>query len=333
MNYKKFSLNLRKKFYTETYFNLGNVVLCCSGGVDSIVLLELTQKLLENKKISSLRVLYFNHKQRSKNEINKDIECIQKNLKPGLKFEVIELNLPLKSSESSMRSARINFLTRNVSKNELVFLAHHSDDNIETFIVKLLRGSHPSTLRGLKFKSKIQNLHLIRPLLDFTKKELVEYAKEQKLIWNEDLTNSETTFLRNSIRNEILPLLEKRRAGSKKNLIRFFKELEVKNKKKEKNVSQKKISQYKKALHSNQGLKIESLTFKTLKLVLEKIVLNENTSVNYSHWKTLKEIIKNHARNPKKTKILQFPGVFEALFLENRIFLRPKTSAHLPKEK
>ena len=85
-----------------------------------------------------------------------------------------------------------------------IAVAHHADDQLETFFINLLRGAG---IRGLKGMQPV-NGHIIRPLLDFSREEIHQYAIENGIQWREDHTNAETQFLRNKIRHELLPVID-----------------------------------------------------------------------------------------------------------------------------
>lgn len=87
---------------------------------------------------------------------------------------------------------------------DYIAVAHHADDQLETFFINLLRGAG---IRGLKGMQKV-NGHIIRPLLDIPRTEILQYAVEHHLEWREDHTNAETLYLRNKIRHELLPVID-----------------------------------------------------------------------------------------------------------------------------
>ena len=87
---------------------------------------------------------------------------------------------------------------------DYIAVAHHADDQLETFFINLLRGAG---IRGLKGMLPV-NGHIIRPLLDVSREEIHQYAIENGIQWREDHTNAETQFLRNKIRHELLPVID-----------------------------------------------------------------------------------------------------------------------------
>lgn len=87
---------------------------------------------------------------------------------------------------------------------DYIAVAHHADDQLETFFINLLRGAG---IRGLKGIQPV-NGHIIRPLLNISRVEIQQYAEEHQLQWREDHTNAETLYLRNKIRHELLPVID-----------------------------------------------------------------------------------------------------------------------------
>ena len=132
------------------------------------------------------------------------------------------------SVEMAARKLRHKFFAgaareRNIST---VALAHHTDDQVELFFLRLLRGSGGEGLAGMKWRSPSpvdKTISLVRPLLEFSKSELVKFARENKISFRNDATNFSTDFLRNRIRNELLPLLRKNyQPGLNKAILRLM---------------------------------------------------------------------------------------------------------------
>ena len=88
---------------------------------------------------------------------------------------------------------------------DAIAVAHNADDQVETFLMRIIRGSGMSGLSAMKFK----NEKIIRPLLSISRQEILQYLKINKLKYRTDKTNAQNLFLRNKIRNNLIPLLEK----------------------------------------------------------------------------------------------------------------------------
>lgn len=132
------------------------------------------------------------------------------------------------SVEMAARKLRHEFLARVAKREKIpaIALAHHADDQVELFFLRLLRGAGGEGLAGMKWRSFSpvdKNISLVRPLLDFSKSELLGFACEQKIHFREDATNLSNDFLRNRIRNELLPLLQKKyQPGLSKTVLRLM---------------------------------------------------------------------------------------------------------------
>jgi tRNA(Ile)-lysidine synthase len=99
---------------------------------------------------------------------------------------------------------------RHLTTGSLLLLAHHADDQVETVLYRLLRGSGPRGLSGIPANRQVGRGELLRPLLSFTRSELQAYAEQKKLGWVDDESNADTDFDRNFIRHRLLPPLRER---------------------------------------------------------------------------------------------------------------------------
>jgi tRNA(Ile)-lysidine synthase len=119
------------------------------------------------------------------------------------------------SVEMAARQLRHEFLARAARRQKIVTvaLAHHADDQVELFFVRLLRGAGGAGLAGMKWRSPspaAPSVSLVRPLLGFPKAELLAFAAENKVRFRDDATNFSRDVLRNRIRHELLPLLRRK---------------------------------------------------------------------------------------------------------------------------
>jgi tRNA(Ile)-lysidine synthetase-like protein len=174
----------------------GRYVVAVSGGVDSMVLLD----LLRQRGKLELVVAHFDHGIRA--ESARDRKLVQRIAKAyDLPFFYAEGNLGPKAGEALAREARYTFLHKVLEEQgaKAIITAHHQDDMLETAIMNLLRGTGRRGLSSLKSREG-----LIRPLLEWTKKDIREYADEHDLVWAEDATNDDEKYLRNYIRHNIL---------------------------------------------------------------------------------------------------------------------------------
>ncbi|STC91824.1 tRNA(Ile)-lysidine synthase [Chryseobacterium carnipullorum] len=179
-------------------------LLAVSGGSDSMVLASLFQDLG-----LMYQVAHINYKLRGK-----DSDLDQKTVqdfceKNHIQFHLYEVSEKDKKPENSIqlwaRELRYHFFREIQEQQNLEFLvtAHHLNDQLETFIINLSKASGINGLSGIPAETH----NILRPLLNFSKKEIYEYAEENRIDFREDLSNKKSDYLRNKIRNEIVPKL------------------------------------------------------------------------------------------------------------------------------
>lgn len=181
------------------------LILAISGGVDSMVMLDLLAKLEY-----SIVVCHVNHELRTKE--SDDDEAFVKLCanERKLDFYLQKIGIQLKSISSGnlqdkARALRYAFFNKilNKTKADYILTAHHQDDQIETVLHNLFRGTGIQGLSGIEVKRG----NLVRPLLAFSKQEILAYAKANNIAYKEDTSNRESKYARNKIRNKILPIL------------------------------------------------------------------------------------------------------------------------------
>lgn len=201
------------------------ILVAVSGGVDSMVLCFLLSEL--NYKIAIV-TCDFGLRKESKAEVHFVKKWAEQNKKPfySEKFDTKKDAQKNKISiQMAARNLRYDYFEKLCQKNKYPWIAtaHHLDDSLETFLIHLGRASG---LKGLLGIPKIQG-KIIRPLLDFSKNELMDFAKQKNIVWKEDSSNAKTDYLRNQLRHMVIPELKKINAHFLKNFsesIRILKE-------------------------------------------------------------------------------------------------------------
>lgn len=180
----------------------GIYIVAVSGGLDSVVLLD----MLRREPQLQLVVAHANHGQRA-NAIADEALVIHYAQQYGLRLEIEHLALAPHCSEEQARQARYAFLQHCSKKHSArgIVTAHHQDDMVETVLMNIMRGTG---WRGLAPFATQNNI--ARPLLTFTKNDLVAYARKHQLVWHEDDTNRDEAYLRNYIRHTLMPLLDQK---------------------------------------------------------------------------------------------------------------------------
>jgi tRNA(Ile)-lysidine synthetase-like protein len=182
----------------------GKYVVAVSGGVDSVVLLSLLTDLPKDDLI--LVVAHYDHGIRKDSQNDRlFVEKLAKTY--NLKFYFDVGHLGQKASEEEARNARYKFLNKIVKKEKAdgLITAHHQDDQIETAIINIIRGTGRKGLSSLS-----SNKSILRPLLKYSKEDITDYAMKHNLTWHEDSTNKDIKYLRNYIRHQIIPRLDKK---------------------------------------------------------------------------------------------------------------------------
>ncbi len=205
--------------------NSGDCLLVgVSGGIDSMCLMDLLQK-----SGFKLIIAHFNHHLRE--ESTNDAQFVEKIAKQkGLDFIDGEADIykivseTRQSIEATARYMRYEFLFKEAEKNHAaaVVVGHTADDQVETILLHIIRGCGLDGLLGMKFISKTQfssELPLIRPLLAWWRKDTLQYCQNNHLDLINDGSNLDIKFLRNRIRHELIPLLEKYNPGFKDHII------------------------------------------------------------------------------------------------------------------
>ncbi|MBE7689154.1 tRNA lysidine(34) synthetase TilS [Tenacibaculum piscium] len=183
------------------------LLIAISGGLDSVVLTHLLAQLKYD-----ISLAHCNFQLR--NEASNLDEVFVKNLSEKLKIPVFSIQFDTLeyakkqqlSTQLSARKLRYDWFEK-LSENhafDYVLTAHHADDNLETFLINLTRGTGLDGLTGIP----AVNGNIVRPLLKFSRAEIQKYALENNIKWREDASNAETKYVRNKIRHQIIPVLK-----------------------------------------------------------------------------------------------------------------------------
>lgn len=183
------------------------LLIAISGGVDSVVLTHVLHQLSFDVSLAHCNF------QLRDNESDLDEEFV-KELGKKLNSQTFTTRFDTKefaeenklSTQVAARELRYQWFDELVEKNQFdyVLTSHHTDDNLETFLINLTRGTGLEGLTGIP----AINGKIIRPLLPLSRQEILEFAEKNSINWREDASNSETKYLRNKIRHEIVPKLK-----------------------------------------------------------------------------------------------------------------------------
>ncbi len=185
------------------------IFVAYSGGVDSHVLLHLSAASSLKDKITAV---YVNHGLQEQAN-SWAAHCAQIASLLGIGFRELSVDARQKrreSPEETARNERYQALQSLLAENDVLLLAQHREDQMETVLLQLFRGAGLAGLSGMPEKMDFGKGILLRPFIDVSKQQIKDYAAQHKLHWIEDPTNVLNDFDRNYLRNEIVPLIKKR---------------------------------------------------------------------------------------------------------------------------
>jgi tRNA(Ile)-lysidine synthase len=192
------------------------ILIACSGGPDSVALFSLLRQLAP-KYAWRLGLAHFNHKLRPGAAVRDErfVRDLARKFKVAfyggrgdVKWEARRRNA---SIEECARQMRYDFFLRIARKKKFhaVALAHTKDDQAETVLMRVLQGTGLRGLQGIRERFKMGCMTCVRPLLSFTKKELLEYLATQRIPFRSDRSNESSRFVRNRIRLQLIPGLQR----------------------------------------------------------------------------------------------------------------------------
>lgn len=285
--------NSVKKFLTKNIkdINKKTFAVAYSGGIDSQTALHIIYKLKKELGFN-LIIIHINYNLRG--EESKKDELFARNIakKYNLNIyikEIKEGSYNKKNIQNEAREDRYNFFEELFSKNifDYLIIAHNKDDFVETIIYRMIKGAGADIYNCLKKK----NNYILRPILNFYREDIENYAKENNLEYREDASNKKNKYARNKIRNLIIPMLETINKKSKDNIIKFSKRAYLENK-----FLRKKINNiYKKNLINKNSINIENI--KNLnriflnRIIIKFIAESEKNNIEITE-KRISEIIK-----------------------------------------
>lgn len=197
--------------------NSGKLLLACSGGLDSMVLLSIASDYAKRKG-HVLELLHVNYGLRGE-ESDGDAAFVQnEGLRLGLKVHTLKAEANPKTGvgvQNWARQIRYEWFHQLAGPHDRILLAHHRDDLIETILMRVVRGSSLQGLMGMKSREG----PFFRPLLDCSRLAIAAFAHEHDITYREDSSNASLDYSRNRLRHMILPELEAMFPGARHNLL------------------------------------------------------------------------------------------------------------------
>lgn len=209
----------------------GKLFVGFSGGADSAALLLALHQLRQ-----PCIAVHFHHGLRPSAADRDRAWCEAFCSTRGIPLEAVSLAVPehrhsREGLEAAARRCRLDAWRQRCTKTDVVALAHHRDDALETLLLRLLRGGNTSALIGLRADRTLAGVRFIRPLLGMRKSDLTEFLRENSVTdWCEDASNRDTTIRRNAVRHRLLPLVREiadGQAGLEHSLTRLAEDAET----------------------------------------------------------------------------------------------------------
>ena len=306
-----------------------SVLIAISGGADSVCLTYILWQL-KKKYGLDIRLIHFRHGLRSKKREDKEEKLIRNLAKGfGLPLRVKKINVSEYAKKNKLtveeagRNLRYQSLIDSAIKNNFDKIAtgHNLDDQAETVLFNLLRGSGLPGLRGIPVIRQEKGVGIIRPLLGISRKEILQYAEERNLPFSVDETNISFSYTRNRIRYELLPLLEKYNPRIKEHLAHLaeiVREEEVKKEEKVKKIIPRLI------IHRGKKIILDLKKFLCYNEISQDRIIDYLLESwgrkSFVHFTALKELI-----TEKKTgKSIDLGRGWRAEKVDSKIYFFPK---------
>ena len=282
------------EFLEENITDNSKVIIACSGGPDSMCLLNLLIKLKINKNLE-LIVAHVNHKLRSASDDEaKIVEDYAK--KNKVTFELQELDYQnTKFSEDDAHRKRYKFFKSLIKKYKANYLvtAHHGDDLIETILMRIARGSNLNGYIGIKRITQNEDYITLRPLLSTTKEEIIKYNESENIPYVIDESNDSLKYTRNRYRKNVLPFLKNEDEYIHLKYLKFSEELEEYDNFVNNYIKEKEFIVDNQIVINKITNESEFIKRKTIELIVKSIQLNDYFNISDKQMNELLKLIYN----------------------------------------
>ena len=271
----------------KLFNNTEPIVVALSGGIDSMVLFDIMNNLNDN-----VIIAHVNHNKRP--ESVKEYSYIEKMAKEkNIPFEGYSIEETTDNFHHESRVKRYEFFRAIAQKynSKKIIVAHHLDDQVETVLMRIVRGTSFSGYSGIKEIRYDRNVSIIRPLMEITKEQIVAYAQENSINYFEDSSNSEDVYTRNRFRHNIIPLLKEENPNLNKKIIQLAEYIDSADEVLE-DLTKEFLKSY--SMYSNVSLVDFNNLNRVLKIKVIQHMVNNTTNntveVSYEQYNTIIEI-------------------------------------------
>ncbi len=301
-----------------------------SGGSDSTALLHMLS-IYAKTVGAKIYAAHVNHCIRGEEADRDECFCEKLAKKLGVEFFSLKIDIPqiAKTSSESMETAarrkRYEYFDDLMRKNNIKILAtaHNADDNLETIIFNIARGTGLSGISGIPSVRQCANGIVVRPILNMEKRDIISYCKSNGLSYVTDSTNTDTDYTRNKIRAEIIPIMKQINSGAVKNASRMSELL------KEDSLCLDDLARnFLNGLEDNCAIDVEKISKYPTAIINRAIILlysriEKEKNLELIHINALREL----AQNAIPHSAVSLPGNIEGAIENGKLFFRQKASA------
>ena len=285
---------------------INKILIAYSGGLDSSVLLDCLYKISLSSSIS-IRTIHINHNL-SPQSIIFENHCSEITSKMKIDHQNIKINIDsLSNIEEQCRKKRYLSLTKSCRQDEIIFTAHHEADQVETFFLRLIRGSGARGLSSMKNKSIYDKKIIYRPFLNISKQIIEDYCKGNNIDYIEDHSNHDNKYDRNFIRNNLIPLIKSRWPSINKNILNNISVQDIQSKCLVKHISNI-LPNYQ--LNNDNELSVAKLNqepiYNKIMIIHEWVFMRAGVSLNL---KQIREVLKILDTNNDSNPLFKFDQI------------------------
>lgn len=318
------SLDLVKLVENKNLFQENEpIIVALSGGIDSMVLFDILSKL--NHKIV---IAHVNHNKRQES-IDEYLYIEKMAKEKGIPFEGYSIIDDAKTNfHHDARLKRYEFFRAIAQKHKSkkIAVAHHLDDQVETILMRIVRGTSFSGYSGIKEIRIDRNVAIIRPLMDIKKHQILAYAKKNKVQYFDDATNKEDMYTRNRFRNNIIPLLQEENPNLDQKIIQLAEYIDSANE-----VLEQQKDQFLKEFSMYNHISLEAFNKlpQAIKIkVIQHLVnstSNDTVEVSYEQYKAITLLCQQDTPNQELSLSngYRFVKEYEVIFVEKEKPIQP----------
>lgn len=305
-------MNRSLEFLKNNLKTDSTILVACSGGPDSMCLLYLVNSL---KKEMNLKVIVAHVNHNIREESLSELEFVKEycNLNNNI-FEEYTIEKKGEYNESDYRNFRYDFFREIIKKYDAKYLltAHHGDDLIETILMRIIRGSNLNGYSGIKMLINQDNYQVLRPLLYYTKDDILKFNEENKIKFVSDYTNDLDIYTRNRYRHNVLPFLKQEEKDAHLKFLKYSEELQENEL-----FIEIIIDNYKNDVIQNEKLNVDK--FKELDKFIQKRIIIDllkkayGINLYYVNDKNIKEIIRVLCNNNSRNIIFDLPMEYSGI--------------------